>query len=924
MALFDTSGSGGTGLFSQPKQKSGSGFDLKTVEGLQAFARSKGVDVPEEEKKLSALQRFTKLVSSIETGNALYESKYEGKNFAVEYVKDIFTDVGSAVTGRDIRQEPKKTYKDILLQEGFKDEKGKVDVVDIAGFFGDVLFDPSTYFGGQIAKGVAKVAKVGGKGSMSLLEKLAPRAATATKAVGGAAKEALGQAFVPAFKVPGQAAEKVYVGVNKADRIVTKEVKEIKKLFDQLPKDQHEEFMKSGFKWRQNLAKGRNVFVEEGMEEARNKISKEVARDLGFKTVGKTQKRIIASEVEKRMVKEGIEATVVKEATKRINKQADKMLPTDMFRTLEQVRFYTRTLKPYIDKRGKKLAEYKGLENAMYMNVYFPAIKKATNEKFGKLLQISDEGYAKAYKGALEWEDVIQDPTKAYATRAAQVERDHVIGRTLKELVEEHGKPLTEFANKNEAREQGFELLKSKGLFGEELGYVDKHTAKFVNELYDPSFKAISDLAKAFGFDKMTGLFKKSVTGLFPSFHARNYVSGHIQNFEALGLSALRSDNIAQGTKLARTALKDSADLRGTIKIGKDEISKKDFITKFRDTFGLSSQYLSDFGWEVQNKEVGKRGLFELTRVVGNHVETQQKMVATLTALKKGYTLDAALDAARRAGFDYSRLTPFEKNIMRRLVPFYSFTRKNTELQLNTLAKNPERLGALMKAGRSAGTPQQAEDTEMPEWMRNKFTASFGKSKYNLPQVISGFGTPVEESADLFDGGVLGVLSRMNPLLKVPLEKATGRDFFRDRDIQDVYSAKEYSKAPQVLKDWLDIKEKKQNIYKGGKKVGTKTVYVADPERLHVARNMFTSRGFSYLNTLFGENEISTKGRVLNSLTGLKAFEIDKEAVKYFEDRDNSRDLIDLFQRLGLVKSFEIISPSKDKQKSPLEPGANH
>ena len=910
-SLFEASSSGSTGLFGQPTKKAGSGFDLQTPEGLRDFARSRGFEAPEPEKKLSALQRFTKLISSIETGNALYESRYEGKNFVGEYVKDVFTDVGSAISGKDIRQAPKKTYKDVLLEEGFKDREGKVDVVDIAGFFGDVLLDPSTYFGGAIAKGVGKVAKVGGKGSLAVARKLAPKATLAGEAAFGAAKDALGGAFVNAYKVAPGADDLVVEGVNKANRLVTQEVKEITSIFKKLPKDQHVPFMQTGFKLRQTAAKARNELVQEGMEKAKMEMREEVINDLGFAKIGKTQEQIISDQVKKRMVSEGIEDAVVAEATKKVNKNLDKLAPVDMFDTPEQVRFYTKNLKPYIDKRTKRLKEYKGKENAMYLSVYFPAVKTETAEKLGRALQVSSEGYAKAYKGALEWGDVVQDPSKAYALRAAQVEKDQVIGRTLNDLVAEYGKPVTEFANAKEAADAGFQVIKKMGSYGEEIGYLDKYTAKYIKELYDPSFKAVDDLAKALGYDKATGLFKKSVTGLFPAFHVRNYVSGHIQNFEVLGLAALRPDNITTGTNLSQKALKESADLSGELKLGKFTMPMEDFITKFRDRFGLSSQYLSDFGWEVASKDLNKKGLFEVTRWLGNHVETQQKMVATVTALRKGYTLDEALKFAEKSGFDYSRLTPFEKSVMRRLIPFYSFTRKNVELQLNTLAKNPERLGALMKAGRAVGSPQGIEDSDMPDWMRNRFTANFGKSKYGLPQVVSGFGTPMEATADLFDGGLMGILSTLNPLLKVPLEKAIGKDFFRERDLKDVYSAKEYGNAPKIIKDWLQITEKKQDIYKNGKKIGTKTVHVADPDRLHIARNLFTSRGFSLLHTMFGDGELTTKARIVNGMSGLKAYEIDKAQNEYFQDRDNSRDLIDLFQRMGLVKTFEITTVAK-------------
>lgn len=261
---------------------------------------------------------------------------------------------------------------------------------------------------------------------------------------------------------------------------------------------------------------------------------------------------------------------------------------------------------------------------------------------------------------------------------------------------------------------------------------------------------------------------------------------------------------------------------------------------------------------------------------------------------------------------------------MRRLIPFYSFARKNIQLQLETMAKNPERIGVLTKAFRAAGSPQtvREEDDELyiPDWMRGRFSVRIGDSKSGLPQMLSGFGTPIEAMGDILDDGLLGAMTMLNPTLKVPIERATGKDFFRKTDLKDVYTAKEYSHAPQFIKDWLKIKEVEKPIFIGGEPTGEKRkTYVADPMRLHIARNLFTSRGISYLDTLFGEEELSPMARYLKSLTGVRPYEVDEEATKYFEERDNMRDLIDYLKRYGVIKTFERAYVPKDQSEQALK-----
>jgi len=127
-------------------------------------------------KKLSFLQRLGRGLSAPwTTPNAFYNANYEGKNFVTTYLKDVFQEAGSAVTGKELRAEPKKTFKIFWVKEAWKIGKGKVDLVDVAGLAGDILTDPGTWFGGAIVKGGAKVVGMTGKVVKAVGEKVAQK-----------------------------------------------------------------------------------------------------------------------------------------------------------------------------------------------------------------------------------------------------------------------------------------------------------------------------------------------------------------------------------------------------------------------------------------------------------------------------------------------------------------------------------------------------------------------------------------------------------------------------------------------------------------------------------------------------------------------------------------------------------------------------
>jgi hypothetical protein len=181
-----------------------------------------------------------------------------------------------------------------------------------------------------------------------------------------------------------------------------------------------------------------------------------------------------------------------------------------------------------------------------------------------------------------------------------------------------------------------------------------------------------------------------------------------------------------------------------------------------------------------------------------------------------------------------------------------------------------------------------------------------------LTNYISSFGTPIEAFTQLFgENPILNAISQTNPLLKVPIEIGIGKDSFRQSDLKDTYDAKEYKGAPQIIKDILEIKEVQKDVLEktaSGKlvKKGERTIYVADPVKLLIARSLFTSRGVTYLDSLFG-NDLKGFAKLLKTTTGLKAYPVDVEQAASIQEREKEREVEDLLVKMQEAKKLDKI-----------------
>jgi hypothetical protein len=209
---------------------------------------------------------------------------------------------------------------------------------------------------------------------------------------------------------------------------------------------------------------------------------------------------------------------------------------------------------------------------------------------------------------------------------------------------------------------------------------------------------------------------------------------------------------------------------------------------------------------QVAGKTVGTDNpLLKGGFAVGSAIEDNARVALFLDRVKKGASYEEAGKAVQKYLFDYGSLSPFEQNVMKRAMPFYTWSRKNIPLQLEALVTTPEKINKinLFKQNVEAGVEKPSEydvpdyvKDQMPVYISNPIT---GKSTAiplsgiipfaDLNLLTNAFNTGNRPTSPLEKGKISSAASTatgsLNPVFKEPVQLLLNYDFFRKKNIRE-------------------------------------------------------------------------------------------------------------------------------------------
>jgi hypothetical protein len=411
-----------------------------------------------------------------------------------------------------------------------------------------------------------------------------------------------------------------------------------------------------------------------------------------------------------------------------------------------------------------------------------------------------------------------------------------------------------------------------------EEGPIPKHVIDDIRmigqSIYPPGMNSSSrQILRA--VDKLQGLWKRGATTVRPTFGTKQIVSNTFQAAMVLGIKAFKSFDpraaidaaitLVRGGKpldelpsfLRSWVTRNTGSIPDSILAGR-VILRKHFDDVINNDFLEQYQLTTDFGQKFTGKEIVQlmqengiiRG-FDSTgeafttklkeqlsresvshaRVVGvlgkvwNHasfIEDYSRAMLFINGIAMGYSPTEATKLVNKALFDYQRgLSNIERNLIRRVLPFYTFQRFAIPFVLKSTLQQPGNVATLNKlmatmeklliSGEEL-TPAEVDifNQKGQNYLleQPRLLAGFDKNGTATLNILNNF-TPwdvlnlftydKEGNLDIARTAEKSVLAALTPFLKIPLTVALNRDFFTGRTIQEV------SKIPGNLENNIGL-----------------------------------------------------------------------------------------------------------------------
>lgn len=307
-------------------------------------------------------------------------------------------------------------------------------------------------------------------------------------------------------------------------------------------------------------------------------------------------------------------------------------------------------------------------------------------------------------------------------------------------------------------------------------------------------------------YDSFITKFKILNTIINPGFHGQNAPSNVFQSFLGIGMDAFNVKRIKKAADIIRTGdPKQTITLNGKTytyremrrilmeynvvdntffndfrKVGENlseaqmmEMSMEDFNNFFKNDFDGGLSFLNPIS-DVLNVPFKKMGN------IGASIEGTQRANLFMSCLDQGYDFREAVEKVNEFLFDYGDLTRQEQQIFKRIIPFYSFLRKNVPMELKMMLEQPQKF---VNTRRVFDTVSRMSEDYVPQDERGQWRDTDIQIPFRINGQYYGISdnmpyTQFEKWTDINK-----VVGQTSPLVKLPIEALTGKYSYTGMDI---------------------------------------------------------------------------------------------------------------------------------------------
>jgi hypothetical protein len=382
----------------------------------------------------------------------------------------------------------------------------------------------------------------------------------------------------------------------------------------------------------------------------------------------------------------------------------------------------------------------------------------------------------------------------------------------------------------------------------------------------------------------------KRLTLLSPEYHVRNDLGAKFNNY----IGGMNPLDITRYTGLA------TADVTNALAKGKETPLYNEFR---KQGLGANSQLATEFARHGNDAEKALR-----TVVKDQSRSNLGKALGTLNPLrvfKTSQELGTAIDQINRFAlyrwareskrmnpqeaaakvkevqFDYSDLTPTEREVLVRFIPFYRWSRNNIPFQIKKLATDPTRFENINKLKTEAQNYFGMDPDNESEFTKNSLAIPISGDGKGTGYML-GLNLPAADLTKLNDPLRL-LTDSFTPLIKTPAEVGLNYDLYRGKKIKNFEGEQKKLQIPDRLLG--------MNVPGAGKPLGGVPIKTA-----HALRQLGGNPARQFFDTLGVKTEREKEESAVKPNFGIKQIfkKYDINETNFYEKKAELRRLTEL------------------------------